>query len=291
LKIARVLIAAGLAAFALAAGQWGAARVNGTSLYYEIEGTGHPLVLLQGGQLDSRMWNEQFHNYARKYRVIRYDVRGFGRSGPTGAPYAHHDDLYALLQFLQVPKAYLVGLSLGGRIAVDFALTHPEMVDALVLVGPGLSGFAWSQSENAWAAPLQAAVKAKDSRRAVEEWLKCPYMAPAMENRKLAPWLRELALGNSRVWLQPDTESVLAPPAVGRLAEVRAPTLLILGTRDVPDIRRIVDKLAAGIRGARKETVEGAGHMVNLERQVEFNRTVLGFLGEQDRAATRSAAP
>ena len=116
-------------------------------------------------------------------------------------------------------------------------------------------------------------------------------MAPAMENRKLAPWLRELALGNSRVWLQPDTESVLTPPAVGRLAEVRAPTLLILGTRDVPDIRRIVDKLAAEIRGARKVTVDGAGHMVNLERPADFNRAVLGFLGEQDRAATRSAAP
>src|SRR5690242_8469772 len=106
----------------------GFVEVNGTQLYYETQGCGHPLVLIHGGYMDRRMWDDQFHAFAKQYRVIRYDVRGFGKSELPGVPYADRQDLYALLKHLGVEKTYLLGLSLGGMIALDFTLDYPKMV-------------------------------------------------------------------------------------------------------------------------------------------------------------------
>src|SRR5947208_6867645 len=103
-------------------------EVSGTSLYYEEMGEGHPLVLIHGGYMDRRMWDDQFAIFAEQYRVIRYDVRGFGKSALPTVPYADRQDLYELLTALGVQSAYLLGLSLGGVIAVDFALEHPTIV-------------------------------------------------------------------------------------------------------------------------------------------------------------------
>jgi pimeloyl-ACP methyl ester carboxylesterase len=244
---------------------------------------GPVVVLLEGGNLACQMWDDQWDYLSKGFRLIRYDVRGFGRSGPTGSPYSAQEDLYALLRYLRIDRASFVGLSLGGRIAIDFALEHGAMVKSLVLVGPGLSGWAWSSAGNAWFAPIDSAVAARDSIRAAELWLKSPYMTPAMENPALAPRLRQLAIGNAHFWLEPDSERELKPPAIGRLGEIQAPTLLILGSRDVPDIQRIVDTLARVIPSARRVIFEGAGHMLNLEKPEHFNSLVLDFLREQGR--------
>ncbi|HVT38084.1 MAG TPA: alpha/beta hydrolase, partial [Gemmatimonadaceae bacterium] len=118
----------------------GAVGVNGTQLFYEEAGSGPVVVLLHGANLDRRMWDPQFLPLAREHRVIRYDLRGYGRSGPADTPYQAHEDLRALLGALQVQRTSLIGLSGGGRIAIDFALANPQMVDRLVLAAPGLSG-------------------------------------------------------------------------------------------------------------------------------------------------------
>ena len=98
-------------------------EVNGTQLYYEIAGTGPAVVLLHPGNLDRRIWDEQFQLFAERYRVIRYDVRGHGKSAQPTRPYSDTEDLFQLLQLLQIKKASLVGLSLGGRISIDFIRT------------------------------------------------------------------------------------------------------------------------------------------------------------------------
>jgi pimeloyl-ACP methyl ester carboxylesterase len=266
-----------------AAASSGLAVVNGTTLYYETRGKGPAVVLLEGGNLDCRMWDDQWEHLAPGFRLIRYDVRGFGRSGHTGSPYSAHEDLYGLLRYLRVERASLVGLSLGGRIAIDFALEHPAMVQALVLAGPGLSGWSWSSGDSAWFARIDSAAAARDSVRAAELWLKTSYMVPAMENPELAPQLHQLAIGNAHFWLEPYSERELKPPAIGRLGELRAPTLLILGSRDVPDIHRIVDTLARSLPSAKRVLFPGSGHMVNLEQPERFNRVVLQFLQERGR--------
>jgi len=103
----------------------GFAEVNGTRLYYEVMGFGQPLILIHGYTLDTRMWDDQIAAFAQNYQVIRYLLRGFGKSGlPTGESYAHLQDLKALLEHLGIDQAHILGLSLGGAIAIDFAITY-----------------------------------------------------------------------------------------------------------------------------------------------------------------------
>ncbi len=111
----------------------GFAEVNETRLYYELMGEGQPIVLIHGGAVDRRMWDDQFQAFAEHYRVIRYDLRGSGKSEIPKKQFSNMEDLLHLLRFLNVDKAYLLGLSRGGGVAADFTLEHPEMVDALIL--------------------------------------------------------------------------------------------------------------------------------------------------------------
>src|SRR5215510_8071791 len=114
----------------------GAANVNGTRLYYEMTGKAsadHAVVFIHGFTLDTRMWDDQFEYFARQFQVVRYDMRGFGKSAvPTDQEYSHVEDLKALLDYLGIKQAYLVGQSKGGAVTLDFTLTYPETVDALV---------------------------------------------------------------------------------------------------------------------------------------------------------------
>src|SRR5215210_3813779 len=123
----------------------GMAEVNGTKLYYEsanIAGTGHAMVFIHGFTLDTQMWDDQFEYFAQQFQVMRYDVRGFGKSDvPTEELYSHVEDLKALLDHLEIRRSYLVGQSMGGGVAIDFALTHPEYLNALVLIDTALAGF------------------------------------------------------------------------------------------------------------------------------------------------------
>jgi pimeloyl-ACP methyl ester carboxylesterase len=255
----------------------GLAEVAEPVLYYEAAGRGAPVVLIHGGQLDRRMWDDQFLKFAADFRVIRYDVRGYGRSEPPTRIYSDVKDLQGLLDFLGVKRAHLVGLSLGGRIAIDFTLAHPDRVASLTAVGPGLSGFSWtSQGQDR---EILRAFQNRDEVRAVELWLKDPYMAPAMENPAISERIAKLAHENTRCWLiNPLLGRELDPPAIGRLAEIKAPTLVIVGDRDVPDIQLIVKTIEEKVPHAKKVVVRGAGHMVNMEKPAEFNAAVLNFL-------------
>ena len=256
----------------------GRIRVADPVLYYEEAGKGAPVVLIHGGQMDRRMWDPQFAAWSRTYRVVRYDVRGFGRSAEATVPYSDVDDLLAVLDSLSISRANLVGLSLGGGIAIDFALAHPDRVASLVVAAPGLSGFPFEPG--GFMERLRAA-QAGGGEAAVALWLKDPYMAPAMEHADLAPRIRQLTLDNERVWLaNPFLVKRASPPAAGRLGEIRAPMLVLIGDRDVPDMQKVADKLAAEVKGARKVVVSGAGHISSMENPTEFDRAALAFLAE-----------
>jgi len=229
------------------------------------------------------MWDEQLPVLVSHFRVIRYDARGFGRSGRADTAFQAHADLYALLRHLEVSRASLVGLSLGGRIAIDFALDHPEMVEKLVLAGPGLSGWKdWSAEDTTWIVVARRAARARDSVGMALAWLTSDYMRPAMEQPRLATRLRAIASDNATYWMglarHGEVERDADPPALGRLAAIRSPTLLLVGDRDSPVIRRIVDTLALSIPGAAVRVIHAAGHMVNMEAAAAFNRAVLAFL-------------
>src|SRR5262245_899214 len=119
-------------------------EVPGGRLWYESSGTGTPLVLLHDGLLPSETWDGQVPAFSQAFRTIRYDRRGYGRSEPPRAPFSDVADLSAVFDTLQLGRAVLVGCSNGGKLAVDFALAHPDRIEALVLVGPVVSGLPYS---------------------------------------------------------------------------------------------------------------------------------------------------
>lgn len=152
----------------------GSLDVHGASLRYEQSGSGTPVVLLHAFALDRRMWDSQVDALAQRVRVIRYDLRGFGQStiGPT--PYRHADDLLALLDHLDVDRAFLIGASLGGGAAINAAVMHPGRVLGLVAVDPSLGGFRWSPRQNTAMRAIQARAGQDGVDAARARWLSLP---------------------------------------------------------------------------------------------------------------------
>lgn len=259
--------------------------VNGTSLYFEIMGEGDLVVLLHGGAIDHRMWDDQFVTLASHYRVIRYDARGHGLSLSPHGTYAHFEDLRTFLSEFGGEPTHLVGLSMGCRIAVDLAIAHPELVGSLVLCSPGVSGYEFnSPEEQEYMEQIRAAWMAGDFARAAEEfvhgWADGPHRTPKEMPVAVRLKVKRMALATVRPDRDLGQGVELDPPALGRLEEIQAPTLAILGELDMPGIHEIVRRIGEEVPGARVEHVDGVAHMVNMERAAGFDRMVLGFLDE-----------
>ena len=260
----------------------GLAEVNGTKLHYESAGRGPAVVFLHAGGLDSRMWDDQFAEFAQLYRVIRYDYRGWGRSEAAPEKFSHLDDLRALLDFLNVETAVLVGATLGSRLAIDFALAHQRRVWALVLSAPWLSGFQWSESMEKRLAGLLGATNAGVDKF-VQGILDDPHFVPAPENPAARDKVRRILTENFHNFPAAAAD-LMAPsekPALGRLASIGVPTLICLGGRDHPDLLAVGETLESDIPGAKTVVFFGAGHLVNMENSQRFNKTVLEFLAER----------
>lgn len=258
----------------------GFAPVAGTQLAYEVRGQGSPLILIHGGLLDRRMWDEQVPVFAESFRVVRYDVRGYGQSQMPQVPYSDVQDLSELLEFLGIQKAVVLGLSMGSTIALDFTLHYPDMVETLLLAAPTISGYKMMSAEmrQLWQA-LVSAVKANDRMRLFDLWVNDPMMPHAQEYPAAHQRYRELLSEYSFVhYFSPGLQQPLVPGAVKRLAEVQAPTLIIVGDRDSEEVLTQAELLTAGIATNRKVVVPGTRHMLNMEQPEEFNRIVLEFL-------------
>ena len=253
------------------------------SLYYEETGKGEPLILIHGGLLDRRMWDGQFELFSRWSRVIRYDNRNHGLSRGLPDTFSYHEDLNRLMEALGIQRARLVGLSLGGSIAIDFALTHPEKVSALVLVSSGLSGYEFRDSTLKVNQKKQSdAAARKDMNGYIEyfqrSWTDGPRRTPEQVNRDVRQKVRDMIKATLSK-PEPDNTSVpLGPPALGRLSSIRIPTLFVLGDLDNPGIQEISVLVLKGIAGSRKVVIKGAAHMVNMEKPEEFNEVVGEFL-------------
>lgn len=261
----------------------GLAEVNGTKLHYEVMGKGRSVVFIHGGLVDSRMWDDQFAEFAKHYKAIRYDLRGFGKSDFPQTPFSHVEDLYALLKFLKVDKASLVGLSLGGMIAIDFALEHAEMADALVLTSSSLSGYQSPRNEKSVA--VYKALEEQGAGRAIEMWLEHPFFATGKNNPVYQRRMRIMLADNFKNWAAEKPISVTwpTPAAIERLAAINARTLVIVGDEDAPNILAIAETLRTKIKEAQKVTIAGVSHHLNLEKPEEYNRIVLAFLKQKRR--------
>jgi pimeloyl-ACP methyl ester carboxylesterase len=275
----------------------GLLEVDGGRIYYEVEGDGHPLLLIHGGLGSLRMWDDQVPAFGERYRVIRYDTRGFGRTETEDVEFTNLADAAAVLDHVGAASAYVVGQSRGGMIALDLTLDHPERVDALVSVAGGVGGYQpqlpegaepppWEEMERLWESKDWEALAELEAQVWVDGWGQPPERVDAVLRRKVHDWIRstyqaEKAEGKP----QP-----LDPPAAQRLAEVRVPTLVMIGEVDEAGGVAAERHLATSVAGARQVEFPGVAHMIQLEEPERFNRLVLDFLAEVDREREASAA-
>jgi 3-oxoadipate enol-lactonase len=261
--------------------------VEPRAVEFEVTGDGPPVVLIHSDVADSRLWDGQVDALAPAHRVVTYDRPGFGRTPLPAGPYSQVADLCGLLDELGLARVSLVGCSGGGTVALDFALTYPARVDRLVLIAPGLAGWAWSPELAAADEEETRLFEAGEDEAAADGQVRL-WADGRREPHEVDPALREytrqavlasyrhyraaLERGEPGPPVRPD------PPASERLGDVRAPTLVVVGEADVADMHGIADRLASGIPGARKEVVADAAHMLPLERPDELNRLLLDFL-------------
>ncbi len=250
------------------------AEVNGARLWYDEAGSGSALLLLHGGLGDSELWEPVVPFLAERCRTIRTDLRFFGRSTGPAAPWSWEDDVRGLLDELQVEQAALVGLSLGGRLAVEIALAHPERVSALVLVAPGLAG----HDGRAYSAEQEARYDAAESEGDVKAMMAVDFevWAPLGTDERI----RRLWHATPDGTPLPDGVGPLAPPgppARERLDELAPPTLVATVSHDPPGFREIGPLIAAEAPDARHVELD-SDHYVTLREPELVARTLLEFL-------------
>lgn len=261
------------------------AELNGGTIHYETAGDGAPVVLIHGGLLDLRQWDDQFPVLARRYRVVRYDARGFGRSPLGTVPYAHHEDLRALLDHAGIASAHLVSLSSGMSWAVDLTLTYPERVRTLVAGAAPLRGYdVGAEFTGGMRAIYDAALAGNKDLLRERVWSFAPMRVastlPAARTRLDRMIVEDHQYGHARPDAPP--RALTEPPAATRLTEISVPTLIVVGDREMPALAEKGEYVARTIPGARLAVVPGAGHFVNIEQPEAYTRILLEWLAEHE---------
>jgi pimeloyl-ACP methyl ester carboxylesterase len=256
-----------------------------TDLYWEQAGEGPPVVLLHEGIADSRMWEPQWAEYSKRFRIVRYDMRGFGQSPAAVGTFSLSGDLVHLLDSLELGPAALIGVSLGGSVAMETTIARPDLVSRLVLVAPGLRGFEMNDETKAGWQEEEAALERGDVDAAVEINMRMWVDGPSREPDEVDPALRakvaEMQRRAIEIHLETGEEGDYQPLVEdwgSRLTEISVPTLVIVGDLDRPEMLEITERLEAEIPNARRVTIAGTAHVPTMERAEEFNRIVLDFL-------------
>lgn len=238
----------------------------GGELYYEAESDGVAVVLVHGLALDARMWDDQVAALTDIARMVRYDLRGFGRSTrDADTAYSHADDLWRLLDHLEIDQAVLVGLSMGGRIVLEATLAAPERVRALMLLDAVLDGVPWDPDAERGMQAIGEGLRSGGLDEAKAAWLRHAFFVPARRMPDVARRLAEMVGDYSGMnWTSVDPH-VAHPNSIELLATITAPTTVVIAELDVPCFHEMSEILASRIAHARKVTIPGVGHMVNME--------------------------
>ena len=270
------------------------AQTNSITTFYEDTGDGPVVVLVHGHSLDLRMWKYQASALVDMgYRAVRYDVRGHGRTSvpPTGYTWdTYSQDLAELLDALDITgDANLVGLSMGGGIALKFTMDHPKSVRSLSLVDSTLPGFTYSEEFSSEILALREAVRAEGATAAFDRlWLPNPLFDGLRKHPDKFAEAEDMVAGfQAAEYLEAaEMPECVQLDLAARLGEVTVPTLVVVGEEDLPDLRLIAEILASTIPDARFEVIAGCGHTPPMEDPAAFNRVLIQFL-----ASVRSVAP
>jgi pimeloyl-ACP methyl ester carboxylesterase len=257
------------------------------TLHHVVRGSGPAVLLVHAGVADARMWADVAEALAAGRRVVACDLRGFGRTPLTPGRFSNAEDILGLLDELGIERAAVVGASYGGRVALELALRAPERVSALGLIDAAIGEpFDWSPEIRAFGEAEDAALEAGDIEAAVElnvrTWVDGPRRSPGTVD----PAVRDLVAAMQRdafhaqLGVDADDDE-LDPPVAGRLHEVRAPALVMVGEHDVADFHRIAERLVAELPGATPlVTIADAAHLPAVERPGAVADALAAFLAE-----------
>jgi pimeloyl-ACP methyl ester carboxylesterase len=258
------------------------AHLNGVDVAYDEAGDGPALLLLHAGIADRRMWDDVLPSLAGHFRVVRFDFRGYGETPLPDGRFVYAADAAALLDALDIERANVIGVSMGGHVALDLALARQSKVDRLVLVGSGIDGWehdaalvaAWKEEEDA----LERGDLDDTAWVNVRTWLD----GPMRGEHEVDPTLRRRVFEMQRLALDHENPKAeggwLTESRHERLGDVRAPTLVLVGELDQPGFGKIARFLADRIPGARFEELPGVAHLPPMEDPDGFARTVVAFL-------------
>ena len=263
----------------------GFVNVDHAKIYYEMAGKGVPIVMIHAGVADSRQWNNEFTAFSERYQVIRYDMRGYGKSEPVDGEFNHLSDLVALLNGLEIHgPLVMMGCSMGGGLAMDFALAYPSRVQALILVGSGPSGLELDVPAPPKFADAEKAFEAGDLDLVAEIETQIWFDGKGRTPEQVNPTMRKLVWEMDRLALShevkhrgkrlPNTQT----PAFGRLGDLKTPVLVVVGAHDTPYILAAADYMTERILSARKVMIEDAAHLPNMDQPHEFQGIVQDFL-------------
>jgi pimeloyl-ACP methyl ester carboxylesterase len=241
-------------------------------VYYEIAGEGTPVILIHAHSVDCRMWDSQFLELAKHYKVIRYDLRGYGKTDRPvpGEKFSHAEDLHKLMYFLGIQKAHLVGLSLGADVAVDFLALYPRQILSLTVASSDIRDAFVSQ-------PVQA----QNIESYKKQWLEFLLSICGPHKNEIKPQLQQM-INNWSGWqvLHIEPSQKLDPPAAVQLKNEKpdVPVLVLIGKRDSDRGIRSSKTLLKILPTARKKYLKNAGHFSNMETPQAFNKVLIDFL-------------
>jgi pimeloyl-ACP methyl ester carboxylesterase len=254
----------------------------GGVLFYESFGDGEPIIFIHGNYNDHRIWEEQLDAFSAGNYVIGYDLRGYGHSDTPRTSFSNVVDLKLLIDALGLSKVTLVGSSMGGSVAIDFALAYPEHVHRLILAAPSVSGRKYPVSMLWQGIKQHFQVRLRGYEKAIESFITNPfwqYFFPASKKEKA--WIKTVA--NVRdpanfCRFSPNLSTVPKPYAIGRLEELRQPVLIVIGELDHPFNKETAEILHRGIKNSTKLVMQDCGHLPFIEHPEMFRSNVAKFL-------------
>ncbi len=259
-------------------------RVNGIELYYDVRGAGEPLLLIAGLGFGAWSWYRQIPEFSRAFTVIAFDNRGVGLSDKPEVEYTitmMAEDAAGLLRALEIKRAHVLGHSMGGYIAQELALGHPELVARLVLVSTSFGGRNAVLMSSETAMQMVSELQTENPEAALRRGLRLRFSDRFIAERpdliEEFLELRKAHLPSPQAW-QRQFAACLGFETESRLGALRAPTLIVTGDDDPIVPAENSRRLAQRISGSRLHVFPGARHLVFIEHAEEFNRLVIAFL-------------
>lgn len=257
-------------------------KVGSDSIFYETAGKGPAIIMIHDGLVHSAIWDEQFAFFSKDHKVIRYDRRGYGNSSAVTEAFSNVDDLKQVFSYLSISNACLIAMSSGGRLAIDFTLQYPKMVNSLVLVGAVVGGFTYTNHFFTRGGHLPANLS-DPVQRGIYYASEDPYeiySGNIKVKEKVTQLIKDFPRKTIHFHSPESAEKNIQPelPSYKRLNEIKIPALILVGEFDMPDVHAHSGVINAGIINSERDIIPNSGHLIPIEQPELFNTAVKKFV-------------